>query len=194
MLSRLLGCTILGFVLCSFGLEAGGTKDAKDVKKDAVTKDTVTKDTVTKDTVKDSAKKDSVKDSAKKDAVKDSAKKDAVKDSAKKDDAKKDKKTDDKTKGTTGKVKSTDLEKLSFTVTLDSGKDMTYTVADSTKFFGPRGGDRGTGKAGLKDDCMEKGYEVRVVADTKDSKLAAEVHLATRKGEKKAIEKKTDKK
>ena len=184
MLSRLLGCTILGLVLCSFGLEAGGTKDAKDAKD-------VVKDSAKKDVVKDSAKKDAVKDSAKKDSAK---KDDAKKDMAKKDDAKKDKKTDDKMKGTTGKVKSTDLEKLSFTVVLDSGKDMTYTVADSTKFFGPRGGDRGTGRTGLKDDCMAKGYEVRVVVDAKDAKLAAEVHLDTRKSEKKATEKKTDKK
>jgi hypothetical protein len=48
-----------------------------------------------------------------------------------------------------------------------------------------KGGDRGTGPAGLKDECMAKGYEIKVVA-TKDGKTAKDVYLPNRKSEKKA--------
>ena len=81
-----------------------------------------------------------------------------------------------------GKVKKVDLKEPSFTLTMKNGKDHKFLVDDKTEFYGPRGGDRGTGPAGLKDDCMEKGYEVGVVA-TKDGKTAREVHLPVRKSE-----------
>jgi hypothetical protein len=88
-----------------------------------------------------------------------------------------------------GKVKSVDLKEPSFTLTMKTGKARTFTVNDKTEFFGPKGGDRGTGPAGLKDDCMEKGYEVHVLA-SKDGKTATEVHLPNRKEEKDKKDKK----
>ena len=44
-----------------------------------------------------------------------------------------------------GKVKSVDLKAPSFTVTLKNGKERTFGVAKNTEFWGPKGGDRGTG-------------------------------------------------
>ncbi len=35
---------------------------------------------------------------------------------------------------------------------------------------------------GLEDDCMEKGYEIKVVP-AKDAKIAKDVHLSNRKSE-----------
>jgi hypothetical protein len=57
-------------------------------------------------------------------------------------------------------------------------------MAEKTEFYGPKGGDRGTGAAGLKDDCMEKGYEIRGVA-SKDGKTATAVYLPDRKSDEK---------
>ena len=88
-----------------------------------------------------------------------------------------------------GKVKAVDLKANNFTLTLTTGKDRTFGVDDKTEFWGPKGGDRGTGPKGLKDDCMEKGYEIKVVA-TKDGKTAKDVFLPNRKAETKADEKK----
>ena len=79
-----------------------------------------------------------------------------------------------------GKVKSVDLKEPSFTITLSTGKDRMFVVDAKTEFWGPRGGDRGTGPAGLKDDCMEKGYVIHVVA-SKEGKTAVDVHLPARK-------------
>ena len=87
-----------------------------------------------------------------------------------------------------GKVKSVDLKEPSFTLVMKNGKDRKFMVNDKTEFYGPKGGDRGTGAAGLKDDCMEKGYEIHVVP-SKDGKLATQVHLPNRKSDKE--EKKT---
>ena len=61
-----------------------------------------------------------------------------------------------------GKIKSVDEKAAKFTITLKDGKDKTFAVDDKTEFWGPLGGDRGTGPKGLKDDCMEKGYEITV--------------------------------
>jgi hypothetical protein len=88
----------------------------------------------------------------------------------------------DKTKGkddkklVMGKVKSVDTVKHAFTITLETGKDRMFAVNDQTKFIGPKGG-KGDG---LKDDRMDKGYEVKVLPST-DGKLAMEVHLPFRK-------------
>jgi hypothetical protein len=92
----------------------------------------------------------------------------------KKDDTK-------KLAGVTGTIKSVDKKEGSFTITVEK-KDRKFTVNDDTKFVGPKGGKRGMGKEGLSDDCMDKGYEVRVVP-AKDAKVAAEVNLPNRKTE-----------
>ena len=83
-----------------------------------------------------------------------------------------------------GKVKSVDLTATTFTITLKDGKDHTFGVDAKTEFWGPKGGDRGTGPKGLKDDCMAKGYEIKVVP-TKDGKIAKDVYLPNRKTEEK---------
>jgi hypothetical protein len=79
-----------------------------------------------------------------------------------------------------GKVKTVDVKAATFTITLKDGKDRKFTVDDKTEFWGPKGGDRGTGAKGLEDDCMEKGYEIKVVP-AKDTKIAKDVHLPNRK-------------
>lgn len=73
-------------------------------------------------------------------------------------------------------IKSVDSGKgSSFTITLKDKKERTFLVDKSTEFYGPKGGDRGTGAAGLKDDCMAAGFEVRVnlVADGKTAKTSS---------------------
>ena len=77
-----------------------------------------------------------------------------------------------------GTVKSVDLEAATFTITAE-GKSRMFKVDEKTEFWGPRGGDRGTGPMGLRDDCMAKGYEIKVVA-ANDGKTAKDVHLPTR--------------
>jgi hypothetical protein len=84
-----------------------------------------------------------------------------------------------------GTVKSVDLKANAFTITLADKKDRTFAVDDKTKFWGPLGGDRGTGPAGLKDDCMEKGYEIKVLPAAKNPKVARDVYLPNRKTDKK---------
>lgn len=80
-----------------------------------------------------------------------------------------------------GKIKSVAPKTGHFTVAPDTkGKDQTFQVTDKTKFIGPKGGDRGVGLDGLKDDCMAPGYEVRVV-HANNGKDALEVHLPNRK-------------
>lgn len=83
-----------------------------------------------------------------------------------------------------GTIKSVDLKANTFTITLENKKDRTFKVDDKTEFWGPKGGDRGTGPKGLSDDTMSKGYEVRV-SPTKDANVAKDVYLPTRKPEKK---------
>jgi hypothetical protein len=79
-----------------------------------------------------------------------------------------------------GTVKSVDEKKASFTIGVDKGKDRTFLVDAKTEFWGPKGGDRGTGPAGLKDDCMSAGYEIKV-APASDGKTAKDVYLPNRK-------------
>jgi hypothetical protein len=98
--------------------------------------------------------------------------------------AQKDKKDDTKLAGVTGTVKSVDKTAGNFTIVIDK-KDRKFLVTDDTKFVGPKGGKRGTGKEGLSDDCMAKGYEIRVVPVAKDAKTASEVHLPNRKTDEK---------
>ncbi len=107
-------------------------------------------------------------------------------------DAKKDAAKDGKDKGVTGLLTKVDAEKGTFTISPEKGKDRTFMVNESTKFIGPKGGSRGMGKAGLKDDTMVKGNEVTVVPAA-DGKAAAEVHLPTRKSEPKSADKKDKK-
>ena len=57
-----------------------------------------------------------------------------------------------------GTVKSVDEKAAKFTITV-KGKDKTFAVDAKTEFWGPKGGDRGTGPKGLADECMAKGYE-----------------------------------
>jgi hypothetical protein len=87
-----------------------------------------------------------------------------------------------------GVIKSVDMAKPSFTITAGK-KDRTFLVDKATEFWGPKGGDRGTGPAGLKDDCMAVGYEIHVMP-TKDGKTAKDVYLPMRKSDDKGKDKK----
>jgi len=78
-----------------------------------------------------------------------------------------------------GTVKSVDEKAAKFTITV-KGKDKTFTVDAKTEFWGPKGGDRGTGPKGLADECMAKGYEIKVVP-AKDPAVAKGVYLPNRK-------------
>jgi hypothetical protein len=72
-----------------------------------------------------------------------------------------------------------------FTITPKDGKDKTFKVDAKTEFWGPKGGDRGTGPKGLADECMAKGYEIKVVP-AKAPTIAKDVYLPNRKkGDKK---------
>jgi hypothetical protein len=86
---------------------------------------------------------------------------------------------DKKLTDVTGTVASVDKKGSSFIISVNN-KERKFIVTADTKFLGPKGGKRGTGKTGLNDDCMAKGYEIRVVP-AKDPKNAAEVHLPNRK-------------
>jgi hypothetical protein len=88
-----------------------------------------------------------------------------------------------------GVVKAVDMKKAAFTLTLPDKKERTFQVDAKTEFYGPKGGDRGTGPDGLKDDCMATGYEVRVVP-AKDGKAAKDVYLPNRKQDPKGKDKK----
>ena len=78
-----------------------------------------------------------------------------------------------------GTVKSVDEKAAKFTITV-KGKDKTFTVDAKTEFWGPKGGDRGTGPKGLADECMAKGYEIKVMP-AKDPTVAKDVYLPNRK-------------
>jgi hypothetical protein len=90
-----------------------------------------------------------------------------------------------------GTVKTVDTKKASFTIILNDKKDRTFLVDKATEFWGPKGGDRGTGPKGLEDDCMAAGYEIKVVP-TKDGKTAKDVYLPVRKSDKKDETKKEE--
>ena len=78
-----------------------------------------------------------------------------------------------------GTVKSVDENAAKFTITV-KGKDKTLTLDAKTEFWGPKGGDRGTGPKGLGDECMAKGYEIKVIP-AKDLTVAKDVYLPNRK-------------
>jgi hypothetical protein len=81
-----------------------------------------------------------------------------------------------------GTVKSVNEKKASFTITA-KGAERTFLVDEKTEFWGPKGGDRGTGVKGLTDDCMAPGYEIKVMP-RKDGKTAKDVFLPERKSSK----------
>ena len=78
-----------------------------------------------------------------------------------------------------GTVKSVDEKAAKFTITV-KGKDKTFTVDAKTEFWGPKGGDRGTGPKGLADECMAKGYEIKVLP-AKAPTVAKDVYLPNKK-------------
>jgi hypothetical protein len=92
----------------------------------------------------------------------------------------KDKKFEVPKNAVTGTVKSVDEKKASFTISTTKCTERTFLVDEKTEFWGPKGGDRGTGPAGLKDDCMAPGYEKKVTP-RKDGKTAKDVFLPDRK-------------
>jgi len=77
-----------------------------------------------------------------------------------------------------GTVKSVDEKAAKFTITV-KGKDKAFTVDAKTEFWGPKGGDRGAGPNGLADECMAKGYEIKVVP-AKAPTVAKDVYLPKR--------------
>ncbi len=78
-----------------------------------------------------------------------------------------------------GKIKENNVKEKYFVLTLEGDKERKFLVNKDTKFTGPRGSDR---EDGLQDDCMSKGYEVKVVPAA-DDKYAKEVKLPLRKKE-----------
>jgi hypothetical protein len=153
MLSRIFGLAVLGLCLAACNVGVAGDKDK-----------------VVKDVVKDKdVKKDVVKDKV--------VKKDAVKDKGKD----KEKKAPPKIalKSVVGPVTGIDLAKGTFTVGQPDSKSRTFIVNDDTKFVGPKGGSRGMGKPGLKDETLVNGAAVRV-AFGQDGQVALEVHLPAR--------------
>lgn len=88
----------------------------------------------------------------------------------------------------TGMFKTKDESKKTLTLTID-GKDRVFKVIDTTKFTGPRGGESDDK---LKDDRLDKGYKITVVADAKDEDVAGEVKLPYRNEREGGDKKKTD--
>jgi hypothetical protein len=80
-----------------------------------------------------------------------------------------------------GKVVKVDLKKKTLTIATDDGKKV-YTISDDTKFIGPRGG---VSDAGLKDDRLVEGAEIKLVV-AGNNKTVREVHLPERNGRDKA--------
>jgi hypothetical protein len=80
-----------------------------------------------------------------------------------------------------GAIRAVDQAKNTFTIAVDGKKERTFSVGKNTEFWGPNGGDRGTGPKGLKDDCMAVGYEIHVVAIATDGMMAKDVYLSPRK-------------
>lgn len=154
MVARGFSLAILGMALAVVSVGTAGEKD-KEVKKDVV-----------KDVAKDKDKKAEPA-------------KDQGKDKDKKD--KKEKKDPPKVelKSVTGEVTIVDVLKGTITVNIADGKSQTFLVNDDTKFVGPKGGSRGLGKPGMKDETLSKGAAVRIVF-AQDEKGALEVHLPAR--------------
>lgn len=87
-----------------------------------------------------------------------------------------------------GKMLSVNVKVNTITFTVKaSGKERTFKVDKETKFIGPRGG---PSEEGIKDDRLNKGYEVFVLADSSGD-VAREVHLPFRM---KTVKDKKDKK
>jgi hypothetical protein len=82
-------------------------------------------------------------------------------------------------KGTPATVVKVDLAKMTLTVKVD-GRNIDLTIGEETKFIGPRGGNRGTGEKGLKDDVLAPGAEIHFVG-SKSGKQVEEIHLPVRK-------------
>jgi hypothetical protein len=80
---------------------------------------------------------------------------------------------DKEVKGTVVKV---DLKNSTLTVKT-AGGEKTYDVNDKTKFLGPKGG---ASEAGLKDDRLAVGAEVKLLIAA-NNKTAHEIHLPDRK-------------
>src|SRR5262249_52074148 len=80
-----------------------------------------------------------------------------------------------KEEGIKGKIVKVDATKNTITIKTDSG-NKTFTLTDDTKYIGPRGG---VSEAGIKDDRIAVGNEVRIVT-AKGGKTAQEVHLSYR--------------
>jgi len=75
-----------------------------------------------------------------------------------------------------GKVIKVDIQKKTITVDTEDGRKV-YTISDNTKFIGPRGG---VSDAGLKDDRLQEGAEIKLVI-AGNNKTVREVHLPERK-------------
>jgi len=84
-------------------------------------------------------------------------------------------------KGTEAVVVKVDVAKMVLTVKVGN-RAMDLSIGDETKFIGPRGGDRGEGAKGLKDDVLTPGAEIRFVQGK--GKTVEEVHLPVRKSDK----------
>jgi hypothetical protein len=81
----------------------------------------------------------------------------------------------DKDSGIKGKIVKVDAAKNTITIKTDSG-NKTFTLNDDTKYIGPRGG---VSDAGIKDDRLAVGNEVRIVPAA-GGKTAKEIHLPYR--------------
>jgi hypothetical protein len=79
-----------------------------------------------------------------------------------------------------GTVVKGDLKERKLVVKTADG-EKTYDVNAETKFVGPKGG---ASEAGLKDDRLVAGTEVKLVVIAGNNKTALEVHLPVRKKDK----------
>jgi hypothetical protein len=77
-----------------------------------------------------------------------------------------------------GTIKSVDENAAKFTITV-KGKEKTFTVDAKMEFWRPKGRNRGTGPKGLADECLAKGYEIKIVP-AKDATVAKDVYLPNR--------------
>lgn len=84
----------------------------------------------------------------------------------------------DKDKEVKGTLVKVDLKASTLTVKVgDKGEEKTYDVNEKTKFIGPKGG---KGDAGLKDDRLVPGAELRLMV-AGNNRTLHEVHLPERK-------------
>ena len=84
----------------------------------------------------------------------------------------------DKDKEVKGTVVKVDVKASTLTIKVDGEKaEKTYDVNDKTKFLGPKGG---VSNAGLKDDRLVPGAEVRLVV-AGNNRTCRVVHLPERK-------------